>query len=142
MIRARNLLLIASPFLIGATEPTRVEIANLAPAGAFEIQATGSALSLATQAHLEKRTASGWAVVSTDFMLVEKCPDIAPPKCISVLPDVPIRPVRWSGYSCSGQCNDQCKKNVYPGPGTFRLTIFSCDRTETFQAISPAGSPG
>jgi hypothetical protein len=28
--------------------------------------------------------------------------------------------------SCSGQCNEHCKKNEYLGPGTFRLVAFSC----------------
>ena len=132
MTRAGNLLWIAAPFLIGAASPPRVEVRNLAAAGAFEIQVTGSPVSLATQAHMEKETADGWVTVATNLFLVEQCTKIAPPKCISVRSEAPLRPVPWTGYSCSGQCNHQCKKIVYLGPGNFRLTVFSCDRRESF----------
>jgi len=131
MTRIGNLL-IAAPFLICSAGPPRVEIRDLTPAGAFEIQATGSPVSLATQARMEKQTAEGWVTASTNLILGERCTTVAPPNCISVGADVPLRPVPWTGYFCSGQCNDQCKKDFYLGPGIFRLTVFSCDRRESF----------
>jgi hypothetical protein len=134
MTRFGALLFAATLFLIGATAPPRVEIRNLEHAGAFEIQVNGSTVSLATQAHMEKRTDAGWVTVSTSLIILDECPAAAPPSCINVRADAPLRPVPWTGYSCSGQCNDECKKNVYLGPGTFRLTVFSCDHRETFHS--------
>jgi len=122
-----------APLLIGAAPP-RVEIQNLAQPGSFEIQAAGGAVSLAAEAHVEKQTPGGWVTVATNFLLLEKCPDGDPPRCVDLAPGARLHPVRWTGFSCSGQCNQQCKKNVYEGPGSFRLIVFRCDRAERFQS--------
>jgi hypothetical protein len=109
-----------------------VQIENLTQPGAFEIQAAGSPISLSTRAVIEKYTPSGWVPIADNFLLGEACPSGAPPDCITLAAGAKLRPVRWTGFSCSGQCNHHCKKNVYRGPGTFRLTIFSCDNKTRF----------
>lgn len=112
--------------------PQQVQIENLSLPGAFEIRATDSPVFLSAHAIIEKSTQSGWVRVASNVLLGEVCARNPSPECISLAAGASLRPVRWTGFSCSAQCNRQCKKNVYRGPGTFRLTIFSCDKTVRF----------
>jgi hypothetical protein len=43
-----------------------------------------------------------------------------------------IRPVPWSGMSCSSQCNGNCDKNV-PQYGTFRFAVKTCDGSRKYE---------
>jgi len=43
-----------------------------------------------------------------------------------------IQPVRWSGMSCSAQCNYACKKDSVLR-GKFRFVVTSCDGTRRFE---------
>jgi hypothetical protein len=43
-----------------------------------------------------------------------------------------LRPVPWSGMSCSSQCNGNCDRN-YPLFGRFRFVVVSCDGATRFE---------
>ena len=124
-------LLLAGLLALGCWSPaSATEILSLQTPGAFEIRAGAQPVSLAGHAQVEKQTPSGWVPVGNPILLLEQCPSAEPPACVTVAPDKPLRPVAWTGYSCSGQCNSSCKKNVYFGPGNYRLAALSCDRSE------------
>ncbi len=136
--------LLAAAALQAQAPPGGVRIVNLAQAGAFELEATDAPVSLSMHAAVEKQTATGWVTVADNLLLAAACHTGEPPQCVELAAGGKLRPVRWTGWSCSGQCNHHCKKNVYAGPGTFRLTVFSCDRSSSTHGPSfqlPA-SPG
>jgi hypothetical protein len=114
----------------------QVAVENLDQPGAVSIQAVESPVDLAMQATVEKKTATAWVTVARNFSLGEQCPVPEHPDCIHLNAGATIRPVRWTGFTCSGQCTGHCKKNVYLGPGVFRLTVFSCDRTASFHSAA------
>lgn len=107
-----------------------VAITNLGP-GRFEIE-TGTPTRLATVATIEKQLASGsWSAFSNldlgmGYRLVEACGEAAP-SCVDLAPGRPLHPVPFSGLSCSSQCNPSCDKNVWIGPGWFRLVVDGCE---------------
>lgn len=116
-----------------------IEIRNLQP-GAFAIE-TSSGVSLKTQARIEKLTGQGWESVFDQFWLVEDCGVVARlPACVTLGPGAVLRPVAWNGYSCSGQCERSCKKNVDRLPGTFRLVVTLCNGEELTSAPFSMGT--
>jgi hypothetical protein len=118
-----------TPALAATTAPfPAVQVNNLALPGAFEIQVGKEPISLATQAYIEKQSESEWVTATAHMALVEECKTASPSSCIDLAAGARLRPVRWVGYSCSGQCDRSCKKNLYLGPGVFRLAILSCDK--------------
>jgi hypothetical protein len=69
--------------------------------------------------------------------LVEKCPtdaDAPFPPCIHLTKGQTLRPVPWTGYSCSSQCNHECTKNVYYADQRFRFVVKTCKSGERFEA--------
>ena len=52
-------------------------------------------------------------------------------KCVNVA-DRTLRPLPWSGMSCSSQCNHSCDKNVGL-VGRFRFVVKSCDGKNRFE---------
>ncbi len=61
--------------------------------------------------------------------LVESCAQSVD-SCVSV-DEHGLRPVAWSGMSCSSQCNHACDKNVRIS-GRFRFVVKSCDGKARF----------
>jgi len=43
-----------------------------------------------------------------------------------------LRPVPWTGMSCSAQCNNICDRNV-PSSGRFRFVVTTCDGKQRFE---------
>jgi hypothetical protein len=126
----------------GAASTTKIRA--LSVPGEFEVQASGTAVRLATALSVQKKTPAGWVVVQTNLTLIERCERDPPPACVDLKAGATIHPVRWTGWSCSGQCPGHCKKNVYRGPGTFRIVGTSCDKTveidgESFD-LPPSGA--
>jgi hypothetical protein len=62
--------------------------------------------------------------------LVATC-DQHPNACVKV-DERGLRPVPWSGMSCSAQCNATCDKNVRLH-GRFRFVVLSCDGGTRFE---------
>lgn len=111
-----------------ATSP--ITITNLLP-GRFEIEASAPAR-LRTGAAIEQRQPDGSfrAVADLDagngYRLVTKC-EAPAETCVDVAPGKALHPVPMRGFSCSAQCNDSCRANVWLGPGLFRLAVRDCD---------------
>lgn len=110
--------------------PPAVVITNVLP-GRF-VLSSAHGLGLDTDAAIERRGDDGqWSAMpgldlGAGFRLRDSCKQ-APASCVQLDPAKALVPVPWSGMSCSSQCNQSCRKNVFVGPGTFRLTVRTCD---------------
>jgi hypothetical protein len=119
---------VIAPCPAAVCEAATAEVRNLKQPGAFAIEASSSGAAFQKQGRIEQRTADGWRTVFDEFSLVEDCEAVATlPACVTLPLGAVLRPVPWSGYTCSGQCPRPCKKNFYRPPGTFRLVLASCE---------------
>jgi hypothetical protein len=119
------------------------QVRNLDRPGAFAIDGGPSGIALEKRGRIEQQTATGWRPVFEEFYLVKNCAAVATlPACVSLEPAETLRPVRWSGFTCSGQCPRDCKRNIYRPPGTFRLTLKTCDGTPISGAPFHMGPEG
>jgi hypothetical protein len=126
-IIAAGAAIIAALVLSAGSQAAAVEIRNLAQPGAFVIDASPSGASFAKLGRIEQQTTRGWEPVFEEFRLLEDCGAMATlPACVTLAPGASLRPVRWTGYTCRGQCPRPCKGNVYRPPGTFRLVLALC----------------
>jgi hypothetical protein len=118
------------------------QVRNLEKPGAFAIEAAAG-LSLRNRAAIEQLTKAGWRAVFDEFYLTEDCDAVTRlPACMTLKPGETLRPVRWTGFTCQGQCPRSCKKNIYRPPGTFRLTLKMCDGTQLSGAPFHMGAEG
>jgi hypothetical protein len=106
-----------------------VEIRNLPAAGALEIVAQGAVVDLAPELNVERQRADGsfepiQNLDLSSMKLVASCAQSAA-ACVRI-DERGLRPVPWSGMSCSSQCNRTCDKNQ-PLAGRFRFVVKSCD---------------
>jgi hypothetical protein len=114
--------------LITGASGAGAQVRNLEKPGAFAIE---GGLSLQSRGAIEQQTKAGWRPVFEEFYLTEDCAAVARlPACVTLKPGETLRPVRWTGFTCKGQCPRPCKKNIYRPPGTFRLTLTMCDGTQ------------
>ena len=114
-------------YLFTGTTTAVAQVHNLERPGAFVIEGAPSGISLEKRGRIEQQTADGWRPVFEEFYLGEHCSAIATlPQCVALAPGEALRPVRWTGFTCSGQCPRPCKRNIYRPPGTFRLTLTKC----------------
>ena len=127
---------IAALALLLSPPLAQAEVINLQKPGGFSLRASAAPLSLAGEAHIEKRAAAGWVTVARNILLIEQCAAAPPPACVTIAPGAVMTLAHWSGYSCSSQCNLSCKKNVFLGPGEFRLKVFTCGGGQTLTGPS------
>ncbi|MGJ4953953.1 hypothetical protein [Bradyrhizobium sp. HKCCYLS20291] len=109
-----------------------VEIRNGPTPGELELRATGT-VELGSELIVEEQRDDGSfeRVLYLDhdgirdgMRLVASC-DQRPGTCVTI-DERGLRPVPWSGMSCSSQCNGNCDRN-YPLFGRFRFVAVSCD---------------
>jgi len=114
-----------------ALPPPPVVVTVMTP-GAFEIENTTRApVKLATEARIERDGAPLDAV--DDYRLVEDC-SAKPDACVEIPAGATLRPVPWTGFSCSSQCNQNCDKNVWMGgAASFRFAVKTCDGARTIR---------
>jgi hypothetical protein len=135
--------IVATVYLLTATSAATAQVRNLDKPGAFAIDGGPSGIALERRGRIEQQTAAGWRPVFAEFYLVENCAAIATlPACVSLAPGETLRPVRWTGFTCSGQCPRDCKRNIYRPPGTFRLTLTVCNGTQLSSAPFHMGPDG
>jgi hypothetical protein len=126
-----------TPAPITPTPPPgpRVIVRNASTPGAVDIVAQG-AVELDSNLIVEQQTPEGtWQPLHLDLdsmKLVEKCGQSIG-ACVSLEAGRTIRPVAWSGMSCSSQCNHSCDKNVYRGGSPLRFVVKTCDGKERFE---------
>lgn len=132
----------ASSVTIDASAPAprggTIGLTNVFP-GTLSIENTGDVgVRLATVPTIESADSAGvWKRVEgldleglpgKGMRLVESCQD-SPGTCVTIPPHAVFHPVRWSGMSCSSQCNGTCRANAYYG-GRFRWVVKLCDGGE------------
>jgi hypothetical protein len=126
--------------LITGASGAGAQVRNLDKPGAFAIE---GGVSLRNRAAIEQQTKAGWRPVFEEFYLTEDCAAAARlPACVTLKPGETLRPVRWTGFTCQGQCSRSCKKNIYRPPGTFRLTLTTCDGAQLSGAPFHMGAGG
>lgn len=112
----------------------RVEVRNGATPGSLEIVAH-DAISLDAKLIVERATSTGGfepVPLDLDSMrLVESCSDKIG-TCVALEAGRTLKPVPWSGMSCSSQCNQTCDKNVYRA-GRHRFVVVACDGKQRFE---------
>jgi hypothetical protein len=134
--------LVAALHLITGASGATAQVRNLEKPGAFAIEGAAG-LSLQNRGAIEQQTKAGWKPVFEEFYLTEDCTAVARlPACVTLKPGETLRPVRWTGFTCKGQCPRPCKKNIYRPPGTFRLTLTTCDGTQLSGAPFHMGPEG
>jgi hypothetical protein len=111
-----------------------VEIHNGPTPGELELRAHGT-VELAPELIVEQQRADGTfervQYLDRDTLrLVASC-DRRPGTCVKI-DERGLRPVPWSGMSCSSQCNPNCDRNV-PMYGRFRFVAMSCDGETRFE---------
>ncbi|XUM23061.1 hypothetical protein ACRAVF_06470 [Bradyrhizobium oligotrophicum S58] len=117
-----------------ASGPVALEIHNGPTPGHLELRAHGS-VELAPELIVEQQRDDGsFKRVShldrDTIKLVASC-DQRPGTCVTI-DDHGLRPVPWSGMSCSSQCNGKCDRN-FPLHGRFRFVVMSCDGATRFE---------
>jgi hypothetical protein len=135
-VRALTGLLVCGMLLAGPARPAAaeagggaaVEIRNGPTFGALELRAHGT-VELASELIVERQRDDGTfervPYLDRDAIrLVASC-DQRPGTCVTI-DERGLRPVSWSGMSCSSQCNGSCDRNV-PLFGRFRFVVTSCD---------------
>lgn len=122
--------LVVSPF--AQCQTATVEVRNLDEPGAVVIENHGPSIALARKVLVERKQGTEWIESPVFFNLVEHCGTAKAPACPELASGATLKPVRWNGYTCSGQCPRSCRSNHYAGPGVFRFVVFSCDRSQRF----------
>ena len=122
--------LVAFPF--AQCQTATVEVRNLDVPGAAAIENHGPSVALARKVLVERKRGTEWIESPVFFNLVEHCGAAKTPVCPELASGATLKPVRWDGYTCSGQCPRSCRSNHYAGPGVFRFVVFSCDRSQRF----------
>jgi hypothetical protein len=108
-----------------------IELRNEAQPGAFRlVNKSETAVALSTRVKVERLRDGSWIETPIHMTLTEKCSPRPKPTCITLDRGQTIEPVRWTGYTCSGQCPRSCRSNHFAGPGEFRFVIESCDGTQ------------
>jgi hypothetical protein len=110
-----------------------VEVINGPSPGSVEIRAN-EAVDLAPELMVEWQGADGsFELVQHldlgSMKLVTSC-DQPVGTCVRV-DERGLRPVPWTGMTCSSQCNGNCDRN-YPLSGRFRFVVATCDGKQRF----------
>jgi hypothetical protein len=117
-----------APARIRSTSP--LTITNLLP-GVFELESS-EAIALATRATIERRAPDGsWSALGNldlqdGYRLIDRC-DASASACVELAAATELRPVPFSGFDCSAQCNGTCRANSWVGPGELRLAVHTCN---------------
>jgi hypothetical protein len=130
----------SAPLLVPATEPLpsastpAVEVRNGPKPGSLELRVKG-VVELDPELIVERQLGDGsfQPLQNLDLgsmKLVASC-DQRIGRCVRV-DDRGLRPVAWSGMSCSSQCNHSCDKNVRLS-GRYRFVVRSCDGQTRFE---------
>jgi hypothetical protein len=119
--------------LLSVPDPA-VEVRNGPNPGSLELRVTGM-VELDPELIVERQLSDGsfQPVQNLDLgsmKLVTSC-DQRISMCMRV-DERGLRPVAWSGMSCSSQCNRSCDKNVRLY-GRYRFVVRSCDRKTRFE---------
>jgi hypothetical protein len=125
-------------------DTTGVVVRNGEKPGAVIIENHGPPLALASKALVERKRGAEWIASPVLFDLVRACVAGKVPDSIDLPSGATLKPVPWTGYTCSGQCPRSCRSNHYAGEGIFRFVFFRADHSERFtgpEFALPAETP-
>jgi hypothetical protein len=124
-----------APADAGAWSP--ITVTAMGP-GSFEIENTsGKTVKLMTVAPIETQGGAPlWLELGKGYELLEQCPTTPPKTCVELAPGATLRPVPWTGFTCSAQCNGDCDKNVWVGIGTYRLVVKACESMQPLASLA------
>jgi hypothetical protein len=129
------LVAVSSPVMTEPTAQLRLELVD--PPGGLRLVNPGSApVTIEATIAVERLWEQAWIPVVTEFYAVSRCDGLNTPAQLEIAPATKLEVVPWQGFSCSGQCNKICDKNVYKGPGTFRFVVTTVPVGE--RLVSPA----
>ncbi len=110
-----------------------VEIRNGMIPGHISLSAKGR-VQLRSELFVERQLADGTFVpvrsLDLDSMKLTEACHVKLNKCF-VLSNKTLRPIPWTGMSCSSQCNNTCDKNAKLS-GKFRYVVKTCDGKKQF----------
>jgi hypothetical protein len=109
-----------------------VIIRNLDMPGMVEVENRGPAINLRSQLIVQQMDQGAWHDGAIDLLLSETCVWNPQPGCQTMAHGAKLRPVRWNGMSCSGQCPQGCRATIYLGPGSFRFVVTTCGGKQRF----------
>lgn len=76
---------------------------------------------------VEYRNSNRWTPLNTEFNAVSSCRTpqqrMSNNRFVRIKAGSTLRVIPWRGYSCSGQCQEVCRANVYFGAGPFRFSV-------------------
>lgn len=99
-------------------------LAQPAGPGSLSVRNPGAeAVTVERAIAVETRIDGAWRPVLTEFNAVATCLDKRALPVVSVPAGETLNIWPWRGYSCSGQCRNACRRNVYAGPGPFHFVV-------------------
>jgi hypothetical protein len=113
-----------------------IVVTNSTPAGSFEIENRGRDIDLSLAVTVQQFYRNEWKDRLNNVKLVEQCGVLPKDNHIVLLHGQSLRPVPWTGFSCSAQCSGDCRANMYMGPDTFRFAVTEMNGKRRF--YSPA----
>ena len=131
MTRFVVLLPVLAGLLVRA-QTAGVRLDNEGDPGGLRISNSGPAIALTSKVTVERLRDGKWIVTPVRFELIDRCTNTETPKCRELGAGDSFVPLRWNGYTCSGQCNRSCRSNHYAGPGEFRFVVAACDGKARF----------
>jgi len=115
-------------------EAVNMTLSTYGPPGMLVIANHGDAeIQLMSAIQIEQKAGDQWRPIDAEFKMVADCADAAKvTKCVRLGSGASIIVVRWTGFSCSGQCNQSCRANTKCPPGTYRFVVTSCADNATY----------
>jgi hypothetical protein len=126
---------VASP--IWPAAETSVEVTLTDGRWGLQLFNRGSAVELSSRISIERRDSDQWRTAPVEnLFLVEACSSAPVPPCVGLSPGNILKPVPWTGNTCTSQCPVPCDLDNSLRPGTYRFVITACDRSTRY--YSPA----
>jgi hypothetical protein len=125
----------ASP--IWSAAETSVEVTLTDDRWGFQLFNRGSAVELSSRISIELRDNNDWRAAPVEnLFLVEACSSAPVPPCVRLSSGNTLKPMPWSGNTCTSQCPVSCDLDNSLRPATYRFVITACDRSTHY--YSPA----
>jgi hypothetical protein len=135
--QALSVALMAALVAVSSPVMAQLRLELVDPPGGLRLVNPGSTpVTIEATIAVERLWEQAWIPVVTEFHAVSRCNGLNTPAQSEIAPATKLEVVPWQGFSCSGQCNKICDKNVYNGPGTFRFVVTTVPAGE--RLVSPA----
>ena len=121
---------------IFAAPPAQVNIELPGAFGEFRLVNRGPAVRLNSVVKVQRKVDGAWQDAPVaNLYLIQSCAPAAPPECVELAAGARLKPVPWTGNSCSSQCVQNCNLDGALPAGAYRFLVTTCDRKRRF--VSP-----